>query len=196
MLSVAIFLPLLAGILILLVRREKFSKMLSLLTSGVVLLLVLSLFLGFDWSKAGFQYETKYTWIPTLGISYHVGVDGMAISLLLMTAIMFFASFIWSWKVEDRPNLYHALFLMLETACLGVFSALDFFLFYIFWEGMLIPMYFIIGLWGHERKVYAANKFFVYTFFGSLFLLLGIASLIAYAYISTCLLYTSPSPRD
>jgi NADH-quinone oxidoreductase subunit M len=185
MLSVAIFLPLLAGILILLVRQEKFSKMLSLLTSGVVLLLVLSLFLGFDWSKAGFQYETKYTWIPTLGISYHVGVDGMAISLLLMTAIMFFASFIWSWKVEDRPNLYHALFLMLETACLGVFSALDFFLFYIFWEGMLIPMYFIIGLWGHERKVYAANKFFVYTFFGSLFLLLGIASLIAYAYIST-----------
>jgi len=185
MLSVAIFLPLLAGILVLLVRQEKFSKILSLITSGVVLLIVTYLFLGFDWNKAGFQYETKYPWIPTLGISYHVGVDGMAISLLLMTAIMFFASFIWSWKIEDRPNLYYALFLILETACLGVFSALDFFLFYLFWEGMLIPMYFIIGLWGHERKVYAANKFFVYTFFGSLFLLLGIASLIAYAYINT-----------
>ena len=185
MLSVAIFLPLFSALLVLALRREKLSKIISVVSSGIVLLIALMLFLGFDWNKPGFQYEVKYEWIPTLGISYHIGVDGMGISLILMTALMFFASFVWSWRIEDRPNLYHALFLMLETACLGVFSALDFFLFYIFWEGMLIPMYFIIGLWGHERKVYAANKFFVYTFFGSMFLLLGIASIIAYAYITT-----------
>ncbi len=109
----------------------------------------------------------------------------MAVSLILMTALLFFAVFIWSWRIEDRPVIYTALFLMLETACIGVFSALDFFLFYIFWEGMLIPMYFIIGFWGHERKVYAANKFFIYTFFGSLFLLLGLASVIIYGYFQT-----------
>jgi NADH-quinone oxidoreductase subunit M len=107
----------------------------------------------------------------------------MGMALFLLTALMFVVAFVWSVKIEDRPNLYHALFLLLETACLGVFSALDLFLFYLFWEFMLIPMYFIIGLWGHERKVYAANKFFVYTFFGSIFLLLGIASVVVYGYI-------------
>ncbi|MFN3814060.1 MAG: NuoM family protein [Aquificaceae bacterium] len=185
LLNFSIFLPLISSVIVLLVRREKFSRIFSLLSSGVVFALMLYLFINFDWDKTGFQYVSGYTWIPSLGISYHVGVDGMAVSLLLMTALMFFISFVWSWKIEDRPNLYHALFLMLETACLGVFSALDFFLFYLFWEGMLIPMYFIIGLWGHERKVYAANKFFVYTFFGSLFLLLGLASVVVYAYITS-----------
>ncbi len=185
LLNVAIFLPLVAAILVALVRNEKFSKILSLGVSSLVFLIVLILFLNFDWSLQGFQYVTKINWIPSLGISYHVGVDGMAISLLLMTAVVFVVAFLWSWKVEDRVNLYFALFLALETACLGVFSALDFFLFYLFWEGMLIPMYFIIGLWGHDRKVYAANKFFVYTFFGSIFLLLGLASIVVYGYFTT-----------
>ena len=185
LLNVAIFLPLVAAILVALVRNEKFSKILSLGVSSLVFLIVLMLFLNFDWSLQGFQYITKINWIPSLGISYHVGVDGMAISLLLMTAVVFVVAFLWSWKVEDRVNLYFALFLALETACLGVFSALDFFLFYLFWEGMLIPMYFIIGLWGHDRKVYAANKFFVYTFFGSIFLLLGLASIVVYGYFTT-----------
>ncbi len=185
LLNVAIFLPLVAAILVAFVRNEKFSKILSLGVSFLVFLIVLMLFLNFNWSLQGFQYITKINWIPSLGISYHVGVDGMAISLLLMTAVVFVVAFLWSWKVEDRVNLYFALFLALETACLGVFSALDFFLFYLFWEGMLIPMYFIIGLWGHDRKVYAANKFFVYTFFGSIFLLLGLASIVVYGYFTT-----------
>ncbi len=185
LLSLIIFLPLLTAVSIALVRREDFAKLASVVVSGVVFLLSLVLFFSFDFSKEGFQFETKLSWIPTLGISYHLGVDGMAISLIVMTALLFFAAFVWSWRVEDRPVLYMALFLLLETACLGVFSALDFFLFYIFWEGMLIPMYFIIGFWGHERKVYAANKFFLYTFFGSLFLLLGLASVIVYGYFST-----------
>ncbi len=185
LLSLAIFLPLLGSLVVAIVRKEKFSKFLSLGISSVVFLIVLYLFLNFDWSAQGFQYVTKLNWIPSLGISYHVGVDGMAISLLLMTSLVFVSAFLWSLKIEDRPNLYFALFLALETACLGVFSALDFFLFYLFWEGMLIPMYFIIGLWGHDRKVYAANKFFVYTFFGSIFLLLGLASIVVYGYIMT-----------
>ena len=185
LLSLIIFLPLLTAGAVAIVRKESFAKMSSIVVSGIVFLLSLILFLNFDFSKGGFQFETKINWIPTLGISYHLGVDGMAISLILMTALLFFTVFVWSVRIEDRPVLYTALFLMLETACLGVFSALDFFLFYIFWEGMLIPMYFIIGFWGHERKVYAANKFFIYTFFGSLFLLLGLASVIVYGYFST-----------
>ncbi|RMH80849.1 MAG: NuoM family protein [Acidobacteria bacterium] len=183
LLNLAIFLPLFSAVTVALLRKEKFSKALSVFTSFVVFLLVLYLFLNFQWGGAEFQYTTKINWIPQLGISYSVGLDGMAVSLLLMTSLVFLVAFLWSLKVEDRPNLYFTLFLLLETACLGVFSALDFFLFYLFWEGMLIPMYYIIGLWGHDRKVYAANKFFVYTFFGSLFLLLGLASIIVYGYV-------------
>ena len=185
LLNVAIFLPLLSAVVVGLFRLEKLTKIVSIATSAVVFFISLYLFLNFDWNNPNFQFVSKYTWIPQLGISYHVGVDGMAVSLLLMTSFMFLIAFIWSVKVEDRPNLYHTLFLGLFTACMGVFSALDFFLFYLFWEGMLIPMYFIIGLWGHVRKVYAANKFFVYTFFGSLFLLLGLASIVVYGYFTS-----------
>ena len=185
LLSLMIFLPLATAGVVALLRSERFAKVSSVLVSGAVLLISVFLFVNFDFERGGFQYVTKVSWIPNLGISYHLGVDGMAISLIVMTALLFFAVFVWSWRIEDRPVLYTALFLMLETACLGVFSALDFFLFYIFWEGMLIPMYFIIGFWGHERKVYAANKFFLYTFFGSLFLLLGFASVIIYGYVET-----------
>ncbi len=182
LLTVTIFLPLLTAGVVALLRNESFAKIASVSVSALVFLFSLVLFLKFDFNREGFQFVTKIDWIPPLGISYHLGLDGMAVSLILMTALLFFGVFVWSWRVEDRTVLYISLFLMLETACLGVFSALDFFLFYIFWEGMLIPMYFIIGLWGHERKVYAANKFFIYTFFGSLFLLLGFASVIIYGY--------------
>ncbi|MCX8060713.1 MAG: proton-conducting transporter membrane subunit, partial [Aquificaceae bacterium] len=157
LLNLAIFLPLVGALAVAVVRQEKFSKVLSLGVSLLVFLLALLLFLNFRWEERGFQYVTKVDWIPSLGIAYHVGLDGMGVSLLLMTALVFLVAFLWSWKVEEKPNLYFALFLVLETACLGVFSALDLFLFYLFWEGMLIPMYFIIGMWGHDRKVYAAN---------------------------------------
>ncbi len=180
LLTVTIFLPLLGAILIGILRSPSVAKFISLGVSVVTFLLSLILFFNFDFSKEGFQFVKKINWISSLGISYHIGVDGMAILLILMTTFLFVCAFIWSWRIDDRPALYHALFLMLETACIGVFSALDFFLFYIFWEGMLIPMYFIIGFWGHDRKVYAANKFFIYTFFGSLFLLLGLATIIVY----------------
>ncbi len=185
LLNVAIFLPLVGALLVAVIRNELFAKIGSIVIGGVVAVISLVLFLAFDFEKPGFQFETYIPWIKTLGIGYHVGVDGMAISLILMTSLLFLAAYIWSWKIEDRPVLYFALFLALETACIGVFAALDLFLFYLFWEGMLIPMYFIIGFWGHDRKVYAANKFFLYTFFGSLFLLLGIASILVYGYFET-----------
>ncbi|GAB6066476.1 NuoM family protein [Aquifex pyrophilus] len=185
LLNVAIFLPLVGALLVAVIRNELFAKIGSIVIGGVVAVISLVLFLAFDFEKAGFQFETYVPWIKTLGIGYHVGVDGMAVSLILMTSLLFLAAYIWSWRIEDRPVLYFALFLALETACIGVFAALDLFLFYLFWEGMLIPMYFIIGFWGHDRKVYAANKFFLYTFFGSLFLLLGIASILVYGYFET-----------
>ncbi|WP_448587181.1 complex I subunit 4 family protein [Thermocrinis sp.] len=183
LLVVAIFLPLLASGLVFLFRNPKLSRLISIGTSAVVFFISLYLLANFDWSNPTFQYTLKVNWIEPLGISFSLGLDGMGLALFVLTALMFLVAFIWSVKIEDKPNLYHGLFLLLETACLGVFSALDLFLFYLFWEAMLIPMYFIIGLWGHERKVYAANKFFVYTFFGSIFLLLGIASVVIYGYI-------------
>ena len=183
-LTLMIFLPLIGALLIGIIRNPQASKIISLVFSFVTFLLSLVLLANFDFNKEGFQFVKKINWINSLGISYHVGIDGMALLLIVMTTFLFFCAFVWSWRIEDRVALYHALFLMLETACVGVFSALDFFLFYIFWEGMLIPMYFIIGFWGHERKVYAANKFFIYTFFGSLFLLLGLATIIVYGVVS------------
>ncbi|MFZ8861799.1 MAG: complex I subunit 4 family protein, partial [Thermocrinis sp.] len=183
LLTVAIFLPLVSALLVAIVRNSAFSRVISIATSVVVFLIAVYLGLNFDWNDPSFQHTIKLPWIQPLGISFSLGLDGMGMALFLLTALMFVVAFVWSVKIEDRPNLYHALFLLLETACLGVFSALDLFLFYLFWEFMLIPMYFIIGLWGHERKVYAANKFFVYTFFGSIFLLLGIASVVIYGYI-------------
>ncbi|MCS7083548.1 MAG: NuoM family protein [Aquificaceae bacterium] len=182
LLNVAIFMPLVASVLVAIVRKEIFSKLLALITSIAGFLITLTIFIAFPWDASGFQFTTKIDWIPQLGISYHVGVDGMAVSLLLLTSLIFIVVYVWSWRISQRPNLFIALFLALQGACMGVFSSLDFFLFYLFWEGMLIPMYYIIGIWGHDRKVYAANKFFIYTFFGSLFLLLGIASLIVYGY--------------
>jgi len=183
LLALAIFLPLVASLLVFALRNDKLSRFISLSTSVVVFLISLYLLANFDWNNPNFQHTLKLSWIEPLGISFSIGLDGMGIALFVLTALMFVVAFVWSVKIEDKPNLYHGLFLMLETACLGVFSALDLFLFYLFWEAMLIPMYFIIGLWGHERKVYAANKFFVYTFFGSIFLLLGIASVVIYGYV-------------
>ncbi len=182
LLSFIIFLPILSTVPIVIFRNEKLTKALSIAISGIVFLMSLILLLNFKTSDSSFQFRTNVPWIESFGIHYDIGLDGIGISLVVLTTFLFFTVFIWSIRIKDRTNLYYALFLILETACIGTFSALDLFLFYLFWEGMLIPMYFIIGFWGHDRKVYAANKFFIYTFFGSLFLLLGLASIVVYGY--------------
>jgi NADH-quinone oxidoreductase subunit M len=123
------------------------------------------------------QFEERFSWIPAYNIEYFVAVDGISISMVLLTALLCFLCIFASWGIDKAVKGYFALFLLLDTGMMGVFVALDFFLFYIFWEVMLLPMYFLIGIWGGPRKEYAAIKFFLYTLFGSVLMLLAILAL-------------------
>src|SRR5882672_8615545 len=120
----------------------------------------------------------RMDWIPSLGAKYLIGVDGISLLLVMLTTVVSFLAILSSWNaIEDRLKEYYAMFLLLETGMIGVFLSLDFFLFYVFWELVLVPMYFIIGVWGGPRKLYAAIKFFLYTLCGSVLMLLGILTL-------------------
>jgi len=175
MLSLIIFLPLAGGIFILFTSKanEAMMKGVALgasLGSTILLLFVTVLYkIG-----GGMQFVEQHSWIPTLGITYHVGVDGLSLPLVALTALLSVLSIVYSWRIEVRLKEYLFLFLLLETGMLGVFAALDFFLFYIFWEITLVPMYFLIAIWGGPRREYAAIKFFLYTLVGSLAMLLAI----------------------
>jgi NADH-quinone oxidoreductase subunit M len=126
----------------------------------------------------GFQFEEKVSWIPSLGVNYHVGIDGISLLLVILTTLMGFIAILCSWSgIQERVKEYYAMFFLLQTGMIGVFMSLDFFLFYVFWELVLVPMYFIIGVWGGPRKLYAAIKFFLYTLAGSVLMLLGILTL-------------------
>ncbi|HZZ78790.1 MAG TPA: proton-conducting transporter membrane subunit, partial [Gemmataceae bacterium] len=116
----------------------------------------------------------RYPWIARFNIDYFLGIDGISMAMVLLTTVLFFLSMIASWGIEKHVKGYCMLFLVLETGVLGTFLALDFFLFYIFWEVMLLPMYFLIGIWGGPRREYAAIKFFLYTLFGSVFILIAL----------------------
>src|SRR5207244_2182264 len=117
-------------------------------------------------------------WIPSIGAHYHVGIDGISLLMVMLTSVMGFLAVLSSWNaIEDRVKEYYAMFLLLQTGMIGVFVSLDFFLFYVFWELVLVPMYFIIGVWGGARRLYAAIKFFLYTLAGSVLMLLGILTL-------------------
>src|SRR5438552_2293478 len=117
-------------------------------------------------------------WVPSIGGQYLIGIDGISLLLIMLTTVMGFLSILYSWSsIQDRVKEYYAMFLLLQTGMLGVFMSLDFFLFYVFWELVLVPMYFIIGVWGGPRKLYAAIKFFLYTLAGSVLMLLGILTL-------------------
>ena len=115
----------------------------------------------------------RLPWISKFNIDYYIGVDGISMALILLTTVLFFLSMIASWGIEKHVKGYCALFLLLETGVIGTFLALDLFLFYIFWEVMLLPMYFLIGVWGGPRREYAAIKFFLYTLLGSVFILIA-----------------------
>jgi NADH-quinone oxidoreductase subunit M len=141
------------------------------------LLLAIWLFVNFDRSQAGFQFIEHYQWIPSFNIEYFVGVDGISITMVLLTALLSFICMFASWGIDKAVKGYFALFLLLDAAMMGVFVALDFFLFYIFWELMLLPMYFLIGIWGGPRREYAAIKFFLYTLAGSVLMLLALLAL-------------------
>jgi len=137
-----------------------------------------------------FKFIEQYDWIPSIGAQYFLGIDGISFLLVMLTTVLGFLSVLSSWTaVEERVKEYYAMFLLLQSGMLGVFMSLDFFLFYVFWEVMLVPMYFIIGVWGGPRKLYAAIKFFLYTLAGSVLMLLGILALY-FQYHSDTGLYT------
>lgn len=177
LLTLIIFVPLLGTVALYLLPRPAAWRGIALGTSGVVLLLSLAAALRFDWASGRIQWEERVPWIPGLGASYHLGLDGLSLPLVLLTALLTCLGLVFSANETQRPREFFALFLVMETGLLGVFSTLDLLLFYVFFEVALVPMYFIIGGWGHGRRLEAAMKFFLYTRVGSLAMLLGLLAL-------------------
>lgn len=173
------FLPLIGAIIILFVPKTKTGLIQLLATAFSLISLGLCgwLYYTFDRTTAGMQFVEKFSWIPNLNIEYFLGVDGLSVPLIILTALLSLLSIVYSYSIKERIKEYFFFFLLLETGMLGVFAALDFFLFYMFWEISLVPMYFLIGIWGGPKKEYAAIKFFLYTLFGSVFMLLAILAL-------------------
>ncbi len=186
LLTITVFLPLVGGLVVLLIPKEneRLMKQVALVTAVLAFLVSVWLLGPFDAGKAGMQLEERTLWIPAIGVNYHLGVDGLSLPLVILTTLLSLLSIVYSWRIEMRLKEYLFLFLLLETGMLGVFLALDFFLFYVFWEITLVPMYFLIGIWGGPRREYAAIKFFLYTLIGSLAMLLAIL-----------LLYFNAEPR-
>ncbi|MBI1992106.1 MAG: NADH-quinone oxidoreductase subunit M, partial [Candidatus Omnitrophica bacterium] len=149
----------------------------SLLSTGAALIVSLALLRGFQTSQAAMQFHERLSWIPQLNIFYSLGVDGISLPMVLLTALLGFLACLASSSITERRKEYYFLYLLLEVGMLGTFLALDLFLFYVFWEIVLVPMYFLIGIWGGGRREYSAFKFFVYTLAGSLAMLLAILAL-------------------
>lgn len=166
--------PLLVGLAILVVPSHH-AKYVALIAALVEFLISVPLWWVFEPGTAAMQFQSVHPWIPAWGIYYRVGVDGISLFMVLLTTLTMPLAVLGSWNhIKDNERPYYSLLLVLTTGMLGVFVALDLFLFYVFWEVMLIPMYFIIGVWGGARRIYAAIKFFVYTFVGSLLMLVAI----------------------
>ena len=175
-LSIIIWAPIIGGLVMLMLPNKKnFTKPVSLFLSLFVLVLSIILFVNFDSSQYLLQYVEKYVWIKNLDINYHLAVDGFSLVFVILTTSITFLTILYNYS-EDRPqdNKYNALFLFLEGLLLGVFCAFDSILFYIFFEAMLIPLFLIIGIWGGPNRVYATLKFFIYTLFGSVLMLVAI----------------------
>jgi NADH-quinone oxidoreductase subunit M len=182
-LSVVTFLPLVGALFCLVVQGPKEAvdrncRSAAMITSLVTFLVSLLLWVHFDPTKPGFQFEEKVAWIPALNIGYHMGIDGISLFFVLLSTLLTPICVLASWDaVHERVKEYMVAFLVLETFMVGLFCALDLALFYVFFEGVLIPMFLIIGVWGGGRRVYAAFKFFLYTFLGSVLMLLAIIAI-------------------
>ncbi|TVZ28634.1 NADH dehydrogenase subunit M [Gillisia sp. Hel_I_86] len=176
LLSITLFLPLLGAILLMAFKTGR--KGTNIIAVGTAFLTLLGT-LGMAWRGlgTGFSQVEEVAWIPQLDVAYRVGIDGISFTLVLLTGILFLSSIVFSTKIKQKPRAYMALFLMLETACLGVFMSLDLLLFYVFFEITLVGMYFIIVGWGHENAKKAGVMFFIYTLVGSLLLLLAFLAL-------------------
>ncbi|MGH1357864.1 MAG: NADH-quinone oxidoreductase subunit M [Burkholderiaceae bacterium] len=178
LLSASIWLPILFGAAVLFIGRagnDGLVRQLSLAGALVSFLPTVALILGFDSASSGIQFQELSAWVPAMGINYHLGVDGLSVWFIPLTAFITIFVVVAAWEViQDRPAQYFAAFLILSGLMIGVFCALDGLLFYVFFEATLIPMYLIIGIWGGPRKVYAAFKFFLYTLLGSLLTLVAL----------------------
>jgi NADH-quinone oxidoreductase subunit M len=176
-LSVVLFTPLVGSLLALFIPRENENahRVLGNVFGILGFLVSLPLIWWFNPSTKGFQLVENLDWIPSIGARYTLGIDGISFLLVMLTTLLGAISILSSWSaIQTRVKEYYLLFLLLQTGMLGVFMSLDFFLFYVFWEVMLVPMYFLIGVWGSERRLYAAIKFFLYTLAGSVVMLLAI----------------------
>jgi NADH-quinone oxidoreductase subunit M len=178
-LSIVVFLPVTVAAVLLAVPRvgDGVVRWTWVVTSAVELALVVGLWLAYEPGRSGFGHEVDLRWIPSVDSGYHLGVDGLSLPLLAMTAVLFLACAIYSLRQTRRPRAFAALFLFLETVCLGVFVSLDLILFFVFFDLSIVGMYFVIAGWGHRNAARAALQFFLYTFLGSLALLLGFIGL-------------------
>lgn len=183
LLSLLTFLPLIGAFLIMMIRGEeghvaKNARYAAIFTSGIVFLLSLILLRDFNPDSADFQFVEKISWFPSLGINYHMGVDGISFFFVVLSAFLTPICILASWNsVQSRVKEYMIAFLILETMMIGTFCALDAILFYVFFEAVLIPMFIIIGVWGGQRRVYAAFKFFLYTLLGSVLMLVALLAM-------------------
>jgi NADH-quinone oxidoreductase subunit M len=183
-LSITIFLPLVFAVIIVFFPKNntRMIKQTALAGSIGTFLVSLILFFGYDAAGDGFQFLQTFPWVSNLNISYCVGIDGMSLLLIMLTTFLTPLALLGTWNsIEKQLKEYSIMLLLLEVGMVGVFASLDLFLFYIFWEAMLIPMYFIIGIWGGSNRIYAAMKFFLFTLFGSVLMLVAIISLACFA---------------
>ncbi|MBI4313174.1 MAG: NADH-quinone oxidoreductase subunit M, partial [Candidatus Omnitrophica bacterium] len=171
-----VFLPLGGALAVLAIPGRWERAIRTVATSATLMVLALSaiMLLRFQPDLPGFQFEEKFQWIPQINVWYHLGVDGISVALVFLTALLSFVAAVASFGIGERVKEYFFLYLLLVTGMMGTFTALDLFLFYIFWEIVLVPMYFLIGIWGGPKREYAAIKFFLYTLAGSVAMLLAI----------------------
>lgn len=182
LISLTIFSPLAGGIILLFLNgeRKNLIRWFSLFISIITLIFAIAIFISFESGKSGFQFVEKKDWLG-MGINWSVGLDGISLPLFLLTALIFPICVLASWsQIENKVKEFHIFLLLTETAILGVFASLNLFLFYVFWEGMLIPMYFIIGVWGSSERIYATIKFVLFTMVGSLMMLFSFFVLYSY----------------
>ena len=188
LLSLILFTPLVGAIVLMFVSKgsENLIRLLANIFTFAGFLVSLPLWFWYDSANPNWQFVERAAWIPSIGAEYLIGIDGFSALLILMTTMMGFLAVLSSWTaITERVKEYYIFLLVLQTGMIGAFVALDFLLFFLFWEVMLVPMYFLIGIWGSDRRLYSAIKFFLYTLVGSVVMLLGILALYFYGYSET-----------
>jgi NADH-quinone oxidoreductase subunit M len=175
-LSILIALPMLLGLTVLAIpaTHERLIKTTAIVGTGLIFAWTVLIMLNYQVGQEAMQFVEMHEWVPTIGMKYYLGIDGLSMPLVFLGALLTFLCAIYSWRVDTQVKNYFFLIALLEVGMLGVFMALDYIIFYIFWEIVLVPMFFLISIWGGERRTYASVKFFIYTLIGSVVMLLGL----------------------